>query len=649
MKVKRILHKAFYLFGALFLCLLFVFQTAISPAKANETKVQDFRRTSILDDLSDMDISLYPALPLAEPQVIRCQEYCYSEKPFFAEYYALIVYVYNPMETPLNIEARNTINMAVEYSADGKPSAWSNVKLTYLHKTENNRFYKFEVANWQTLLSMAMNYAQAHNGERRYDFADIQFTSMDGKSISSSAFNRTYYFNGYGAGCGASSSSESTLTCHVEGSETVELNVKHTNYRTGMYDDNDVCDELNTAYFSVGNNYFEKYGNLQKIQAEWYEYKTNPIFVTSDEEGYDYLYNYIGTDIFDVDLDWRVYWEKRRYQDEMFFFKNVYCNEDFPTGMMEPDSTHYTRMDWLFKRSNVKSRDDWYVTQDEVTEYMKWYTNKFAGDTVNGYSANLFTDTVDEGRTRGYNEVTIDAGEEHNLAVYDKNQSWWNKLWHGTKFEDLGYSPIVTFTEKDVNTVKGLTADDFGTTYLVNKNDQEDVQEYVITELEKGNRPVLFRFAQTDYYASTAFFDKIGILLSAEDGFVAQMTQFHDFDIISLTFRSEKGEDTVIGVCADPIDIINGVEPPSDLGGDTDWWFWLILLGIGIVVVFAVSILWPIIWPIIIGGIKLVIKAIGIGFVLCCKAVWFLLSLPFVLIGKLFRKDKPHRKGKYEE
>lgn len=646
---KRILHKTLCVLGALFLSLLFVFQTVSFSARADENSVQDFRKTSIMDDLSDIEIALYPKQSKGKPQVIRCQEYCYSEKPFFAEYYALIIYVYNPTETPLNVQARNIINMAVEYGTDGKPSAWSNVELTYLHKTENNRFYKFEVSNWQMLLTMSMNYAQAHDGERRYDFADIQFTSTDGKKISSSAFSKTYYFNGYGAGCGATSSSESTLTCHVEGAETVELNVQHTNYRTGMYDDNDVCDELNTAYFSVGNDYFEKYGSLQKIKADWYEYKTKPIFVTSDEEGYDYLDDYIGKDISNEDLDWHVFWDFMIADDAKSLFKYGYANKN--TGINWAVASFITRMDWLFKRSDVESRDDWYVTQDEVTEYMEWYTNKFAGTTVNGYGANLFTDTVDEGRTRGYNEVTIDAGEEHNLAVYDKNQSWWNKLWHGTKFEDLGYSPIVAFTKNDLNAVKGLSADEFGATYLVNKDDQEDVRNYVITELEKGNRPVLFRFAQTDYYASTACFDKVGLFLTSEDGFVAQMTQFHDFDIISLTFRSEKGEDTVIGVCATPIDIINGVEPPSDLGGeDTDWWFWLVLLGVGVVAVFAVAILWPIIWPIIVGCARLAIKLLVKILMWVGKIIWFIWLFPFNLIIKLFkRKDKSPNEDNHEE
>ena len=639
MKVKRILHKAFYLFGALFLSLLFIFQTAINPAKA-ESSVQDFRKTDILDDLSDVEISLYPALSLGKPQIIRCQEYCYSEKPFFAEYYTLMIYVYNPTETELNLTARNTVNMAVTYDEKGKPSAWAKVPLSYCDKTDNNRFYKFEV-DYSGLLAMALNYSNAHEGVRRYDFADIEFVSKDGKTIASSAYSKTYYYEGFSAGCGATANSESTLKCQVEGLETVELNVKHTNYRTEQYDINNVCDELNTAYFSVGEKYFDNYGNLQKIRAEWYEYKTNPIFVTSDNDAYNALEDYIGVDIGEQcdDLNWAVYWGNIVVTANFSLAEYAYNYKLF--GGYD-GNTKISRIDWLFNRENVSSRDDYDISATEIEAYMDWYTSKFGGSLLNGYSETLFTDSVDEGRIRGYNNMEIDAGDTQNLAIYDKNQSWWNKLWHGTKFSDLGYSPIVTFSNSDLSTVKAMTAGEFGETYLVNETDCATVRQYVISELESGNRPVLFRFAQTDYYASTAYFDKHGVFMSQKDGYVAQMTQFLDFDIISLTFRSEKGEDTVIGVCATPIDIINGTDAPEGLGDDMDLLDWLLLAVIGIIAVgivgIIITILWPILWPLIVAVCKGLVKWIAKGIAFVFKLLWLIITLPFVLIGKLFKR-----------
>ena len=576
MKVKRIVHKTVYALAAWLLALFCVFTPFIQVASAaTSANVTDFSKTDILDDLSDVDIMQYPQNKNGELQVIRCQEYCFSGKPFFAEYYGIFLYVYNPTETPLQEDGLNTINMAVAYNTDGTPKEYAKVPLTFCDRTDDYRFYKFQIADYSELLPMAKAYAEAHEGTRRYDFADIEFVSADGKDIDSFAYSKTYYFNGFGAGCSDESKTESTLTCEVEELETIELKIEHTNYRTEDFNENNICDELNTAYFSVPDRFFEEYGGLQKIKAEWNEYRTNPIFVTSDEEAYDYLSDFIGEDISNADLDWHVFWDYMTEDDVKTLFKHGYANKY--VGLNWAIAGITTRMDWLIERANAKSRDDYDVTAEEIEDYMEWYTSKFGGSLLNGYSANLFTDSVDEGRTRGYNCTEIDAGESKNLSVYDKSQSWWNKLWHGTKFEELGYSPIVTFSKDDLKTIKAMTAKEFGETYLVNEDDRELVRSYVISELGSGKRPVLFRFAQTDYYASTAYFDKAGLFMSSADGYVAQMTQFLDFDVISLTFRSEKGVDTIIAVCSDPIDIINGVTPPSDLDPNqgTDWAYFI--------------------------------------------------------------------------
>ena len=75
------------------------------------------------------------------------------------------------------------------------------------------------------------------------------------------------------------------------------------------------------------------------------------------------------------------------------------------------------------------------------------------------------------------------------------------------------------------------------------------------------------------------------------------------------------------------------------------WWEWivfaLILIGLGIALVVVVSIVWPILWPLIVAAFKWLCKALVTGFVWIVKGVWWLLCLPFLLISLLFRrKDK---------
>ena len=118
-----------------------------------------------------------------------------------------------------------------------------------------------------------------------------------------------------------------------------------------------------------------------------------------------------------------------------------------------------------------------------------------------------------------------------------------------------------------------MTAVTFASTYKVNPDEAASILEYCLATLENGARPVLFRFAVTDYYASTAYFDwEHNPFFTNADGYVAQETVFLDFDIISLTFRAESGVETVIACVADPMDIINGLTPPTDL--DPMYWDW---------------------------------------------------------------------------
>lgn len=126
--------------------------------------------------------------------------------------------------------------------------------------------------------------------------------------------------------------------------------------------------------------------------------------------------------------------------------------------------------------------------------------------------------------------------------------------------------------------------------------------------LNNGQKPVLFRFAVTDYYASTAYFDShSNIFFTNADGYVAQETLFFNFDIISLTFRDEAGKDTVLGVVTDPLDIIPDIEPAPDTpvsspllngvisffggGAEDDMRGLRILLGVLVVSVVAVGVL----------------------------------------------------------
>lgn len=611
-KTNKKLHTFFGIAAAFLLAVVFVF-SAISPlylvANAADGH-NDYDGTDILEDLSDIDPLKYPANSKGTPEIIRVQEYCYSEKVFYTEYFGLYIYLYNPNCKPLN-ETKCTVTLANEYSynANGElaPSSFETRTLKFLDSAYENRFYKFKIAG-DDLLTQARGTAAANNGTRRYDFTDIKLRYADNTTVNTAEldrrFSKTYYFSGYGEGLHASSEKASTLRAEVGVLETIVLNVKQASYRSAeINSDTHKNMTLDTAYFAVEEKYFQDYGALQKINAEWYEYKTKPIFVTSDSSAFAALYDYIGKDA-DKNLEWRVLWEEENITEKpnpswglqdigetVFFgktyngrfgqFSNGFYTETSNSGALEYYSTenseNISRIDWLFDAGEVETTEDYTISAEKIKDYMTWYSTTLSptsSRTEDGkYSLNLFEESIDEERIellknpnakRGYVNVKQDIGSK--LSFWDYTETEEKKFlffkWYVDWYGSIELDPIIVLTSNDL---EGLTAETFAKKYYIGETYQDDCFNYCKTATENGNRAVLYRFASTEYYASAARFDKDGNGMSDKDGYVAQMTVFTDFDVISLTFRDENKVDTVIGVVSTPIDIINGIEAGDDL------------------------------------------------------------------------------------
>ena len=565
-----------------------------TPLSVNAEAIKGFESTDINTDLSDINSLQYPKNPLGDLEVIRFTEYCYSEKAFFEQYYGLYLYVYNPTETEI-AETGNVVNMAISYDVNGEPTDYEDLSLEYCSKTSNNRFLKYRVEKSADVLGIARLYEKEH-GERRYDVVGIQLMTKSGDTLSDEVkaandvkHEKTYYYTGYAKGCGEDETAESTLVCRYVYLETIGLETEFFNYRTGDYINN-VCDELHTVYFSVPDKYFEKYGGLQRIKAEWYEYKTTPMFITSDSNAFDALYPYIGRDIGESasGFDWTVLWEMDT-SELVWYMDKVYNKTGKLEGMTAmgditvgshvvnwKNAEYLSRMDYLFERSNASGRDDYNISASEVKEYMETYTKRFSTQekVLDKYAKNLFSESIDTARqdlltdktaTKGHVVQEIDAGESWSLT-FEKKQSAWDKLWKGAKYEKKNIEPIVTL-DSGISTMSART---FANTYFMNEEEEgarvlADCQEM----LANNETPVLFRFATTEFYASSARYEYLGnTYVSEYDGYVAQETLFLNFDIISLSFRNTDNVDTVIGVVMDPMDIINGIDELPDHGGN---------------------------------------------------------------------------------
>ncbi len=610
---RKILQRTYALLALFVVFFSFLFST-VYRAQA-ETSVISYDERSIYEDLNDLGLApeLYVQDSGASPQALAFMEYCYSDNGFISqEYYGLYVYMYNPSGKAVKTSG-NTVTMATAFEGD-KVKSYDSIPLELLDKTENNLLLKFKVQNaYGRFYSLAKAYANGNEAkERRYDVVGVQLTHQESEDTT---YATSFYFSGFSAGCGSNVNSPSTLASRSEGFETIKLNVGHTNFRTMAFNDANVCDEINTVYFSVPEDYYENYGGLQKIKAEWWEYKTTPIFVTSDQNAYNALSNYKGVDLSIYEnactssLPWAVFWEEEiheisNFAGSIYFYKSYngrgtgttsFTDYDLDIDWMKTyhwaDADYLPRLDWLFYRNNPDKAEDFSTSRIEVENYMKAYTLAYSSqkkveDGQGGrFAENLFASSIDADRveyldenndgdnqtaTRGKITQEIDAGDDGKL-LFEKDKSWWDNLAFWKTDEDFQYTedykPIVSLTAEDI---AGLNASTFASKYYLNIKDVEGTNG-IFAQAQKaiqaGNRFVLFRFANTDYYSSNARFDSVDgeTGMSSVDGYVAQETMFLDFDIISLTFRDEGGKETVIGVVSNPIDIINGTDAPPDI------------------------------------------------------------------------------------
>lgn len=672
MIIKRIFNRRTFVIFFLAVLLFQLFTPIISRAATSSGTVLSYDDSSIDDDLKYMDIKNYPKNNLGECSVIGFMEYCYTEDTMYSDYYGLYVYVYNPTEKPL-IERTGVseIQMSDSFDKDGKKAGTADYKLIHLDHTDNFRFYKFKVADHtdkKSQYALAKWYSDRFNGRRRYEITAVNLAHEGSLKTTSYGVSKIYEFSGYSAWCGDPPIAISTLECKNFGGEDVHLNVFDTNYRSSVSKGDNLYDDLQSVYFSLPDEYADQWGYLSKITAEWYEYKTVPMFVTKDMEAYSALYemrnkfinssgqvvdengNVLNSN--DLALDWRVLWDE--YEDAYTFpnsgsitdttiiyhiFQKCY-NGSFSQDLISQNKEYHLdsnyeelgRLDFLFPiEKEPDSILDYQVPSYAVKKYIEEYADEFnISDLLQDrYPSVLFERYDGDGhKTNSYNITDV-----FDYIDKNENRNFWEKLWGMNETSDKPYSPIITISKGDLY----LSPEDFSKKYLVNIEDAEDIIEWSSDSYASDETPYLLRFAKTDYYASEARFDQVedGVTrMSSIDGYVAQEHVFLDFDILSLEYTSTDGANkTVVGVVADSIDIINGLTAPSDIPiEEEEWWQKIMALLLLLVVLKLLSFF--------IGPLKVVFAIVSMGAKVLISLALYILKLPFKLLFLPFRRRR---------
>ncbi|MDR3264143.1 MAG: hypothetical protein LBT30_07535 [Clostridiales bacterium] len=594
------LKRCILIFAVAVLCLGFFIPVAsLFPSFAVDVDYHAFDFTDVLADLQSsstldgraFDVSDYPySNSEKRPYLLNVVEYAYSYKTSLQGNYGLYLYIYNPQGIEFSeAVAFNEVEIATAYKDKYTATDWETFSLLFCSKSQGvyaNLFYKFRVldrigADGKTILQ------RVNSIERVYDISGVEFAAKGAANAVDYNIGSSYRFTGYSQGYGVSVYDESTLSCTSSTFETISLDVYDTYYRTntsGM--GRGYQNQLNTVYFAVDDYFFDSYGALAKIKAEWYEYVTNPIFVTSSDYLYKKLLPYLGQ----------------------------YFPEGYRSYIPIPELTDSgfidSIYDWLFDLGIV--HDDIYdsgALQDfflswllmfgeekDLEKYILAYSLSFGSgnflDKFDNISADLFADVVWDYRTRGYN--CVDLGDKNfDMLAYDKSDNWLYSVVSYGLFNTLGwFGHDYNFGEDYVGIVPIYEVQEFdmfgsvSENLLISSDDVFDFTAFYDYSKSQGKRVILFRYAVTPYFACDVDWisDVQGEQSIRNQSYLAVESVFLDFDILQLTF-SRDGVYMVIPVVQSPIDIFPGLTPPLQPIINPFWLDWLPLIVVLFVVI----------------------------------------------------------------
>lgn len=610
----------------------------------------EFDKTYVLDDLEGsavdgvtFDVNDYPYDKNGSVELLGFSEYGYSAYANMQDNFGLYIYLYNPALLDISDSScKIQIGVGMSNAAD-----YNKYYLKVVSKstgTETNRFIKMKVLNADQLLS------SLDSAERRYYVSGIEILCYGSAGIVEYNVGKQFNFSGFSKGYGLDSSAESTLIQSSSDLESIEITGlldRQTVYRDNITNPSVTShNQVNGVYFGLDQDLIDRYGLLQRIKAEWYEYRTSPILVVDNQEVYNSLYNYRGVNVGEYNnnipygvstgnyvetfpiLYGGITYDKTRYIYDLSY--NIRLGEY--TFVREYNSNSVlNKLPWVIYGENIVN--NYRVSEESLkaykTDYENMYPSTLVTDGTVRYSSDLFNTDVGAGRTAGYNVYDFDANADAfdftDYGIDTSTYSGWQKFkaffgWTPETESVLqNKSPIEIIDNEKFRQLSVLSDADFAREMLIDEYEVDKFKSYCSTEIAAGRVVVHFRFACTEYYTKFANIttDDNTTRRSVDNtsAFFAEENVFLNFDVLSLTFRNDNGAYRIIPVVNDPIDIISGivgpVAPPT-MGEEVgDWWQELMekikdffkngwedigkIIGIVVAVVVVVFVIWLVI------------------------------------------------------
>ena len=638
------------------------------PSSIDETNVLDDLEGSVLngkvfnkDDFAQSDIR--------DPQIISFVEYGYSFYASRQDDYGLYVYIYNPR---VQVFDNNSARNQIQFKAGELASDKYNLQFLDYSKEVGYEglFYKYKVLLTETEKNQILSSLQ--RTERIYQVTEFEL-SIKGVLTSYTCATK-YTYKGFAQGYGSELATEGTLTCSVDGFEDyIELNVHQTVYRP----QGDFCEgiqsQLNSCYFRVPEKFFTEYGDLSKIVCEWFEYVTKPLLVTESNFIYQHFDALKGGNVDDISatIAFLIYscgnvhtnWAGSfgttlGYISNVKNFKNHYQWGILGEWAMDDMDIEprYSNLAGVFKTADGVGYEKATVSGDDLQKKILEYSKAQGGPYYAGrYSQTLFTDYVNPNHIRGFNhaEITSDTVKDvfWNKTIKDTLQRIFGGYTQSTLYDTV--KAIVQVDEEDL----AGSDEEIAARLYISTQDVKDLKaEFAKAQNAKdGERLVLFRYGESDYYALPCtesycnFSEDEPDFELAKDAtekwddeeytaYIAQETVYLDFDIISLWFRTEDAE-TEIPVAMTPQDVFSPISPPLEENYHTgsglpDWALWLIVAVLVVLLIVVLVLFFPILRPIVAAVLKV---------------LWWIITAPFRFIAWIIKKISAAVKKRKEE
>lgn len=597
------IHKSAYfnmrmMAAAMFILLLlscFAPPAAVAEEESGYASIREnYEKTDVMSDLEGVDLTKYQGLETVS--VISFNEFGYMPEDMSG--FGLYIYVFNDTGNQIVNYDLNRVQLSV----DG--SSYNKYRVTILDNTDDFTIYKLKVED-------AASIGAAVNAEERtYHISGIELITTT-TGLTDYAVSSVYKYTGAPA---LEEGAESTLSCTVEQQDTVVitgLEDRQTVYRTDMDNPNmQSHNQINSVYFAVDNYFIRSYGMLQSIEAEWWEYRTNPIVVTNDEELYYALITFLHKDISDHTCDLDYYLTAQGGPSARTWTYNQKV-------MVSDSDLLQTRLDWLFHTSTWGQSIENYVVESKAFQEFRFSYEQsqlahFEEDNGYKYCTDLFNKEVGEGRAAGYNRKVFDSTDPDsmlNFEEYDPGYRGWD-LWKNIfgwedDFDEVlkDQAPFLVINSENKSEYLSGNNEEIADRLLIGEEDVSGFKQYVSTSIANDESVVLFRFACTKYEATNVVVGKytehtVHLSIGSPDQdttFTAQENVFLNFDIMTLGFYN--GEKmTIIPVVSSPVDIISDVVGPAlpDLlpWGDPEWglmdYIYFALMVVAAVLIFVV-------------------------------------------------------------